>query len=134
MVHHDSVGVLDFQDARLGPQPYDVVSLLVDRGTPEILGHNGLTALTAYYIQRMEAEEGRRLDRQAFAELSAYVAVQRCLKAVGTFAYMQVVRGRRQYLPYIPPTLAYIKPLLPRYEILQDIAALLRRYTPLWQA
>jgi N-acetylmuramate 1-kinase len=133
MVHDGTVGVLDFQDARLGPQPYDVVSLLVDRGTPEVLGQDGLTALTAYYMQRMEAEEGRRLDRQAFVELAAYVAVQRCLKAIGTFAYMHVMRGRQQYLPYIPPTLTYIKPLVWRYEILRDLAGLLRRYIPLWQ-
>jgi N-acetylmuramate 1-kinase len=133
MAHAGSVGVLDFQDARLGPQPYDLVSLLVDRGTPEVLGQEGLTALTTYYIQRMEADEGRRLDRQTFAELSAYVAVQRCLKAIGTFAYMHVGRGRPQYLPYIPPTLTYIKPLVSRYEILKELTALLRRYVPLWQ-
>ena len=84
-------------------------------------------------MQRMEAEEGRRLDQQAFAELSSHVAVQRCLKAIGTFAYMHVVRGRPTYLPYIPPTLTYIRPLLPRYEILKDLTALLRRYIPLWQ-
>jgi aminoglycoside/choline kinase family phosphotransferase len=82
----------------------------------------------------MEADEGRRLDRQTFAELSAYVAVQRCLKAIGTFAYMHVGRGRSQYLPYIPPTLTYIKPLVSRYELLKELTALLRRYVPLWQA
>jgi aminoglycoside/choline kinase family phosphotransferase len=46
---------------------------------------------------------------------------------------MHVVRGRPQYLPYIPPTLAYIQSLLPRYEILQSLTALLRRSIPLWQ-
>ena len=133
MVTNGTVGVLDFQDARMGPQPYDLVSLLVDRGTPDILGQDTIAALTEYYVQRMTAKEGRRLDQQAFAELSEHVAVQRCLKAIGTFAYMHVVRGRPQYLPYIPPTLAYIQSLLPRYEILQMLTALLRRYIPLWQ-
>jgi aminoglycoside/choline kinase family phosphotransferase len=56
------------------------------------------------------------------------------LKAIGTFAYMHVGRGRSQYLPYIPPTLTYIKPLVSRYEILKELTALLRRYVPLWQA
>jgi aminoglycoside/choline kinase family phosphotransferase len=81
----------------------------------------------------MEAEAGQRVDRQAFAELFTYVAVQRCLKAIGTFAYMHVGRGRPHYLPYIPPTLTYIKPLMPRFAILQELAVLLRRYIPLWQ-
>ena len=132
MVTNGTVGVLDFQDARLGPQPYDLVSLLVDRGTPDMLGQEAMAILTEYYVQRMAAEEGRRLDQQAFAALSEHVAVQRCLKAMGTFAYMYVVRGRPQYLPYIPPTLAYIQSLLPRYEILKELTALLRRYIPLW--
>jgi aminoglycoside/choline kinase family phosphotransferase len=133
MVTNGTVGVLDFQDARMGPQPYDLVSLLVDRGTPDILGQDAIAALTEYYVQRMTAEEGQQLDQQAFAELSEHVAVQRCLKAIGTFAYMHVVRGRSQYLSYIPPTLAYIQPLLPRYELFQTLTVLLRRYIPLWQ-
>jgi aminoglycoside/choline kinase family phosphotransferase len=133
MVTNGTVGVLDFQDARMGPQPYDLVSLLVDRGTPDILGQDTIAALTEYYVQRMTAEEGRQLDQQAFGEVFEHVAVQRCLKAIGTFAYMHVVRGRPQYLPYIPPTLAYIQSLLPRYEILQSLTALLRRSIPLWQ-
>ena len=78
----------------------------------------------------MQAEEGRRLDQEAFAQLFDYAAVQRCLKAIGTFAAMTVVRQRPQYLPYILPTLAYLRPLLQRYDTLQPLAALLRRYMP----
>jgi aminoglycoside/choline kinase family phosphotransferase len=89
-----------------------------------------MTTLTAYYLQRIQAEEGRRLDQEAFTQLFDYVAVQRCLKAIGTFAAMTVVRQRPQYLPYIPPTLAYLRPLLQRYDALRPLAALLRRYIP----
>jgi aminoglycoside/choline kinase family phosphotransferase len=110
MSYDGAVGVLDFQDARLGPQPYDLVSLLTDRGTPDLLGSALMTALIDYYIQRMEAETGRRTDRDAFDQLFDYVAIQRCLKATGTFAAMAVVRQRPQYLPYIPPTLTYLQP------------------------
>jgi aminoglycoside/choline kinase family phosphotransferase len=130
MVCNGAVGILDFQDARLGPQPYDLVSLLVDRGTPDVLGSEGMATLIDYYLQRVEAEESRHIDRTAFAELFDYVAIQRCLKAVGTFAAMHVVHQRRQYLPYIPPTLAYIRPLLWRYHTLRPLAERLRRYMP----
>jgi len=128
-----AVGVLDFQDARMGPQPYDLASLLTDRGTPDLLGSALMTALTDYYIQCLEAATGRRTDREAFAQLFDYVAIQRCLKATGTFAAMAVVRQRPQYLPYIPPTLTYLQPLLRRYNVLQPLARLLQRYVPLWQ-
>jgi hypothetical protein len=127
-----AVGVLDFQDARLGPQPYDLASLLTDRGTPHLLGNALLTALLDYYIQCMEVETGRRTDRDAFNQLFDYVTIQRCLKATGTFAAMAVVRQRPQYLPYIPPTLTYLRPLLRRYHVLQPLARLLQRYVPLW--
>jgi len=133
MARDGAVGVLDFQDARLGPQPYDLASLLTDRGTPDLLGRALLPALTEYYIQRMQAETGQRTDRETFGQLFDYVAVQRCLKAIGTFAAMAVVRQRRQYLPYIPPTLAYLQPLLQRHGALQPLAVLLRRYVPLWR-
>ena len=117
----------------MGPQPYDLASLLTDRGTPDLLGHALMTALSDYYIQRMQAETGQRIDRQAFDELFNYATVQRCLKATGTFAAMAVVRQRPQYLSYISPTLAYLRPLVQRYAALQPLAALLRRYVPRWQ-
>jgi N-acetylmuramate 1-kinase len=128
-----AVGILDFQDARMGPQPYDLASLFTDRGTPDLLGSALMTALLDYYIQCMEVETGRRTDRDAFDQLFDYVAIQRCLKATGTFAAMAVLRQRPQYLPYIPPTLAYLRPLLRRYDILQPLAELLQHYVPIWQ-
>jgi hypothetical protein len=130
MVHGAAIGVLDFQDARLGPQPYDLASLLLDRGTPDRLGGEVSRALIDYYTQCLEAEAGQRIDRAAFAELFQHVALQRCLKAIGTFAYMSVVRQRQQYLRYIPPTLAAIKPLLWRHEALRPLTVLLYRYIP----
>ncbi len=133
MAYDGAVGVLDFQDARMGPQPYDLASLLTDRGTPDLLGNALMTVLLDYYIQCMAAETGRRTDRDAFNQLFDYVAIQRCLKATGTFAAMAVVRQRPQYLQYIPPTLAYLQPLLRRYHALQPLARLLQRYVLLWQ-
>jgi len=132
MARDGAVGVLDFQDARMGPQPYDLASLLTDRGTPDVLGGAMMQALSDYYIQRMQAEAGQRIDRDAFDQLCDYVAVQRCLKAIGTFAAMAVVRQRRQYLPYIPLTLAHLRALVQRYGVLQPLAALLYRHVPLW--
>lgn len=130
MVHNGAIGVLDFQDARLGPQPYDLVSLLTDRGMPNVLGDDGMSILVDYYIQRMESAEGRRMSRQEFNALFDYVAIQRGLKAIGTFAYMTTAQQRRQYLPYIQPTLTYIKPLIARYDMLQPLALCLCRYLP----
>ena len=123
-----SVGVIDFQDARMGPQPYDIVSLLVDRGTYEILGSEAHAALVDYYLERFEAEAGDRVDRRQFAMLFDLVAVQRCLKAIGTFAFMAAVNHRPHYRAYIAPTLAYIEPLMQRYGVLRPLTNLLQCY------
>lgn len=131
MAQGDKIGVLDFQDARMGPQPYDVVSLLVDRGTPGMLGEEVSNALVAYYVQRFQDETGQPLSRQDFAELFDLVAVQRCLKAMGTFAAMHVVHQRPQYLAHLSPTLTYLQPLLQRYEMLRPLDTFLRCYTSL---
>ena len=48
--------------------------------------------------------------------------------ATATFAMMHMVHQRSQYLPYIPPTLAYVQPLLQRYPLLRPLWQLLRRY------
>ena len=115
----------------MGPQPYDLASLLTDRGTADVLTVDGTTALVAYYLDRWQAESGQQVDREAFAWLYDLAAVQRCLKAIGTFAAMHVVHNRPQYLPYIPPTLACLRPLMQRYERLRPLNDLLQRFTPL---
>lgn len=132
MVHDNTVGVLDFQDARMGPQPYDLVSLLTDRGTPQVLGSDLLHECVDYYLRQFAAVTGHAVDQAAFTELFDYVAVQRCLKATGTFAMMHMVHQRVQYLPYIAPTLRYVQPLLQRYAPLRPLWMLLQRYVPGW--
>lgn len=131
MAQDETVGILDFQDACMGPQPYDVVSLLVDRRTPAVLGHDVSTALVQYYLDQFAAASGQRVDRADFEALFELVAVQRCIKAIGTFAAMHVLYGRSQYLPYIDPTLDYIRPLMPRHAMLASLETWLRRCTPL---
>ena len=103
----------------------------MDRRTPSLLGPDVSTALVRYYLEQFEAESGQRVDRASFNDLFELVAVQRCLKAIGTFAAMHVVYGRSQYLPYIEPTLDYIRPLVQRHAVLSTLAAFLYRYTPL---
>ena len=99
MAYNGAVGILDFQDARMGPQPYDLASLLTDRGTPDLLGNAVLAALSDYYVRRFEVAAGCRIDRDAFDQLFDYVALQRCLKATGTFAAMAVIRQRPSTCP-----------------------------------
>ncbi len=101
-------------------------------GSRKPLGQDITTALVDYYRQRWQAESGQTLDRTEFAELFDYAALQRCLKATGTFAAMHGLYQRSQYLPYIAPTLRIVKARLKRYAALQPLARCLQHMIPSW--
>jgi aminoglycoside/choline kinase family phosphotransferase len=90
-----SCGVLDFQDAVIGPRSYDLVSLLED-ARRDIAP--GLAA--AMYARYLDAFPD--LDRVAFAASYAVLGAQRNAKIVGIFTRLCVRDGKRGYLRHIP--------------------------------
>ena len=99
------VGVIDFQDAVLGPAAYDLVSLLQDAriDVPEQLE---LALLTRYIKARLAADES--FDPAGFAELYAVMSVQRNTRLLGTFARLNRRDGKPQYLRHQPRIWAYL--------------------------
>ena len=90
MLHDGSLYIIDFQDARMGPDTYDLASLLND---------------TLFPPPAVE----RQLVEAAFPDAAARLryhraAAQRTLKAVGTYAAF-AQRGWPRHLPLIAPTL-----------------------------
>ena len=83
------VGIIDFQDAVLGPAAYDLVSLLQDAriDVPEQLE---LALLTRYIKARRTTEDS--FDAAAFAELYAIMSAQRNTRLLGTFRPAQPAR------------------------------------------
>jgi aminoglycoside/choline kinase family phosphotransferase len=53
------------------------------------------------------------------------MALQRNLKALGTFGYMTTSRNNTVYIQYIPRTLAYVKGNLAKYPRFERLRALL---------
>jgi aminoglycoside/choline kinase family phosphotransferase len=95
--------IIDYQDARMGPASYDLVSLLLDRRT-------SLPSLAEVRERRLFFLEERRsrgletIDPDDFAGEFRLMTVQRCLKAVGTFSYQTAVLGRGEtYSQFINP-------------------------------
>ncbi len=100
MVKGNDLAVIDFQDARLGPPTYDLVSLCFDSYIP------------IEFDQRLQlVNEGIRALCQArpdigSADLEAEwpsMLLQRQLKAIGSFGYLTVKKNRGNYLKYINP-------------------------------
>ena len=100
-----SVGVVDFQDALIGPATYDLASLLRDcyHAFPE--------ATVARWRDAFVAASPLPLDRATFAADMDLVALQRQLKAVGIFARLSLRDGRDSHLPHVVPVLERIATL-----------------------
>jgi hypothetical protein len=99
------VGIIDFQDAVLGPAAYDLVSLLQDAriDVPEGLE---LTLLTRYIKARRASDP--TFDPAVFAEHYAIMSAQRNTRLLGTFARLNRRDGKPQYLRHQPRIWTYL--------------------------
>ena len=118
MLHRGQLYMIDFQDARMGPDTYDLASLLrdsyVDLTAPQV------DELIAFFLA-LKGASGEDEFRRRFD----LMAVQRNLKALGTFGYMTTVRNNTVYIQYIPRTLAYVKANLAKYPRFERLRGLL---------
>ena len=122
--------ILDFQDARMGNVFYDLCSLLRDSYVtlPE------KTVEHLVYAYRHAAPRGLRAmagDRDAFDHLLDVAALQRNVKAIGTFGNQAHKRGKTFYLRFIPPTVAH---LVKNFERNPRMRPLSRKLLPLLSA
>jgi N-acetylmuramate 1-kinase len=99
------VGVIDFQDAVLGPAAYDLASLLQDARV-DVAEQLELAMLTRY-IKARRAADGA-FDAAGFAELYAIMSVQRNTKVLGIFARLNRRDGKPQYLRHLPRIWSYL--------------------------
>ena len=117
-------GILDFQDAVVGPVTYDLVSLLKDcyvrwplaRVDDWAMGYFELAVQSGVLDGALEGRFLRWLD---------LMGAQRHLKAAGIFARLWLRDGKPGYLKDIPRTLGYIVEAAGRRAELGDLAALI---------
>lgn len=125
MLHDGSLYIIDFQDARMGPDTYDLASLLRDSYVD--LTPAQVDELIAYFLALTRNPGDRQGDEgAAFRRRFDLMALQRNLKALGTFGYQTTTRGNPVYIQYMPRTLSYVKATLaryPRFGRLHDVLA-----------
>lgn len=136
MIKLDEMSVIDFQDARLGPVQYDLVSLLRDSYTD--LGESLHSALIDDYLAKSAEFLPKGFSKNAFMEIYELQSLQRCFKACGSFASFFHQREDRRYLKYLSPTLKRVVTALshfPAYQkfsdVLTDSGALEKNYETL---
>ena len=138
MVDGDRLGVIDFQDALLGPVTYDLASLLRDSymALDEAFVEEMIDRYVTGMCAGLEPDERDRLlltDRPAFRRLFDFTSIQRNLKAAGRFAYIDRVKGNPKFLADIPRTLGYVRRNLEKYPELEPLLLHLTPYIPEWR-
>ncbi|MFM8353402.1 MAG: aminoglycoside phosphotransferase family protein [Gammaproteobacteria bacterium] len=119
------VGIVDFQDALIGPACYDLASLLRDcyHAFPE--------STIAHWRTAWHARAGFDIDPVRLPEVFDLTAVQRQLKAIGIFARLHLRDGKATHLRWILPVLERLIALAHVYPVLAPLAAELTRLRPL---
>ena len=126
MLHDGSLYIIDFQDARLGPDTYDLVSLLrdsyIDFTEPQVEG------LIAFFLAIRDGRQAAPGDPDEFRRRFDLMALQRNLKALGTFGFQTTSRQNTVYIQYIPRTLNYARANMLRHPRFARLRELLGQY------
>lgn len=93
------VGLIDFQDAVIGPPAYDLASLLQDARVD--VSDDLEMRLAALYVRRRSAADAA-FDAGRFAAVYAAMGAQRATKILGIFARLDKRDGKPQYLRHLP--------------------------------
>jgi aminoglycoside/choline kinase family phosphotransferase len=124
MWHDGRLVMIDYQDARMGPDTYDLVSLLRDSYVD--LPERDVEALISYFL----ALSGRSAEAASYRDRFDLMALQRNLKALGTFGYQTTTRGNTVYIQYIPRTLRLVRENLGRHRRFERLRGVLAGCVP----
>lgn len=117
MMDKNNPGILDYQDALVGPITYDLVSLLKDcyiEWDDEII-----YKMMDSYLQRLHKDDDR--DYNEFEYWFDITGLQRHLKAIGIFSRLNYRDKKNMYLNDIPRTYQYIEKVINKYESMSNL-------------
>eukprot|EP01103_Thecamoeba_quadrilineata_P012355 TRINITY_DN3170_c0_g1_i2.p1 TRINITY_DN3170_c0_g1~~TRINITY_DN3170_c0_g1_i2.p1 ORF type:complete len:336 (-),score=32.85 TRINITY_DN3170_c0_g1_i2:44-1051(-) len=116
----NNLQIIDHQDARIGSVTYDLVSLLYDR------------------VKEREQCGLERIEQQTFIREFCLQAIQRCLKAAGSFSHHAFFSSESRYIVYIEPAFQIVLQncqALGRFKnlqkiILREVASIRSQFSP----
>ncbi len=118
------IRIIDYQDARMGPSSYDLVSLVLDRQL-EVPSLANLRSCRLLLLDERRKLGLSPIDPDEFANEFRLMTIQRCLKAVGTFSFQTAVRGRGEkysmYIDYMLKIVHQATVMLGRFPALQEM-------------
>jgi aminoglycoside/choline kinase family phosphotransferase len=117
--------VIDFQDAMLGPQPYDLAALLCDSYID--LDLDLQETMIDHYLSHAELPLS---EARAFPNAFWLVALHRKLKDAGRFVFIDRVRKNPDFLPFYPQSLSYVGRALDKLDGFDGLDVLLKQLVP----
>jgi aminoglycoside/choline kinase family phosphotransferase len=124
MVCEPNPGVLDFQDAVLGPITYDMVSLVRDAFVSWD-EERVIDWCARYWEKARQARLPVAADFGEFWRAFEWMGLQRHLKVLGIFARINYRDGKPKYLADTPRFLVYARDVAKRYAALAPLLKLL---------
>jgi N-acetylmuramate 1-kinase len=136
MPHQGELYIIDFQDARMGPDTYDLASLLRDSYVD--FSEETVDELIAFFLalRGRHCDEGAASTREYEADFRRrfdLMSLQRNLKALGTFGYQTTTRQNTVYIQYMPRTLNHVRRNLGRYPRFGRLRDLLATFVDEWR-
>ena len=118
-------GIIDFQDAVIGPITYDLVSLLRDCYIS--LNSDVVADFSLYFYKNLDEEDKAGISHNQFTKFFDLMGIQRHLKAVGIFTRLNYRDGKSIYLNDIPRTLEYILTVAENYPEIIFLVELIKK-------
>ena len=123
-IAENNPGILDYQDAVVGPLTYDLVSLLKDAYI-ECDEDFVLDQSVRYWEKAKQAGLIKNEDFSSFYEDFEWMGVQRHLKILGIFSRLSIRDKKNQYLKNIPLVEKYLMLTSERYKSLHPLRKIL---------
>lgn len=125
LTQKDNPGIIDYQDAVVGPCTYDLVSLFKDCYIE--WPREKIEKWLDDYLFRSGLVHEPHFETSEFIKWFDFMGVQRHLKVLGIFARLNYRDGKAQYLNDLPLTLKYVVDACERYQELKPLQQLLEQ-------
>ena len=126
VLENNDLGILDFQDAVLGPMTYDLVSLLKDAYI-ELEEEDVIDLAINFWEKAVEKNLLQKGDFSDFFMQYELMGVQRHLKVLGIFSRLSIRDHKNNYLEDIPLVEKYLLKASERYQFLSPLKKILLR-------
>ncbi len=128
MIKNYEFYLLDFQDALLGPQTYDLVSLTRDSYVE--LKPESIEKLIQHFLELRKKEGIPIEDETRFRKLYHQTTLQRKLKDTGRFQFINSVKENPSFLVNVPSSLRYVKNAFEKLPEFESLRKMIGKYVP----